>query len=55
MYNTRVLGHFAPIFYLNCKHVPLYTFKKKIFSNLIKKSFVDFENLLEIEFFSRIS
>ena len=47
-YHTRLLANFAPIFYLNRKHILLIKQKQKKFADFMK-NFVDFDNLLEIE------
>ena len=51
---TRLLGRFAPIFYLNCEHVLfVYILKqsKKKISRIFKKKFADFKDL---KFFTKI-
>ena len=43
--NTRLLGHFAPIFYFNCEHF--------LFVHIVKKKFADLKKM-EIKFCWRL-
>ena len=44
--NTRLLGRFAPIFYLNCEHV--------LFVNILKQRRKKFPDFQEFKFFYKI-